>query len=124
MKFAPIPAPCMFRFKGLLIKTFFLNIYFVTFIGLECFEGMKAYKSLVADPSTGNKPIRLFRPDCNMKRLSDSMHRLHFECYDFDKTELTKCIKDLVRVDQDWIPEGEGYSLYIRPIVIATNPFL
>ena len=93
-------------------------------IGLECFEGMKAYKSFAAEPATGTKPIRLFRPDCNMQRLSDSMHRLHFACYDFDKDELTECIKELVRVDQDWIPDGEGYSLYIRPTVIATNPFL
>ena len=26
--------------------------------------------------------------------------------------------------DKDWIPSGEGYSLYIRPTVIATHPFL
>lgn len=27
-------------------------------------------------------------------------------------------------LDQDWIPSGEGYSLYLRPTVIATHPFL
>lgn len=26
--------------------------------------------------------------------------------------------------DEDWVPSGEGYSLYIRPTVIATHPFL
>ena len=26
--------------------------------------------------------------------------------------------------DQDWIPSGEGYSLYLRPTVIATHPQL
>lgn len=26
--------------------------------------------------------------------------------------------------DQDWIPTDEGYSLYIRPTVIATHPYL
>jgi branched-chain amino acid aminotransferase len=89
-------------------------------IGLECFEGMKAYRSLYGDPDQ----IRMFRPDCNMQRLSDSMHRLHFECYDFNQHELLECIKELVRVDKDWIPDGEGYSLYIRPTMIGTNPFL
>jgi branched-chain amino acid aminotransferase len=81
---------------------------------------MKAYKSLSPD----DKSLRLFRPECNMERLSNSMHRLHFPCFDFDQEEFVKCIKELVKVDQDWIPEGEGYSLYVRPTVIATDPFL
>ena len=87
--------------------------------GLQCFEGMKAYKSLNGDSS-----IRLFRPDMNMKRLASSMERLHLPGYDFDHDELIRCIKELMKVDQDWIPEGEGYSLYIRPTVIATHNFL
>ena len=87
--------------------------------GLQCFEGMKAYKSLNGDGS-----IRLFRPDKNMKRLQDSMDRLHMPGNDFDGTELTECIKELVRTDAQWIPEGEGYSLYIRPTVIATHKYL
>jgi branched-chain amino acid aminotransferase len=90
--------------------------------GLECFEGMKAYRSISAN-HTENQ-IRMFRPECNMQRLSDSMHRLHFECYDFNQNELLECIKELIRVDENWIPDGEGYSLYIRPTMIGTNPFL
>ncbi|UUZ82483.1 hypothetical protein LJK88_50470 [Paenibacillus sp. P26] len=35
-----------------------------------------------------------------------------------------QALKELVRVDQDWIPQGEGTSLYIRPFVIATEPAL
>ena len=87
--------------------------------GLECFEGMKAYKSLNNDGS-----IRLFRPDMNMKRLKSSMERLHMPGADFDPQQLIDCIAELVRIDQRWIPEGEGYSLYIRPTVIATHKFL
>ena len=30
----------------------------------------------------------------------------------------------MVLLDKDWIPNGEGYSLYIRPTVIATHQFL
>lgn len=87
--------------------------------GLECFEGMKAYRSSKDDSS-----IHLFRPDKNMERLTNSMERLHMPCYDFDNQELTKLIGELVKIDRDWIPSGDGYSLYIRPTVISTHPFL
>jgi len=86
--------------------------------GLECFEGMKAYKSLTDDS------LRLFRPDKNMERLRNSMERLSMPGYDFDPQELINCIAELVRVDRDWIPSGEGYSLYLRPTVISTHPYL
>lgn len=79
---------------------------------------MKAYKSL-KDGS-----LRLFRPDMNMKRLKSSMERLEMPGADFDAEELTKCIAELVRTDEKWIPEGEGYSLYLRPTVIATHRYL
>lgn len=85
---------------------------------LQCFEGMKAYKSLTEDS------LRLFRPDKNMKRLANSMERLNMPGADFDREEMTKCIAELVKLDQDWIPSGEGYSLYIRPTCISTHPFL
>lgn len=88
--------------------------------GLQCFEGMKAYKSLV-DPEDD---LRLFRPDRNMRRLSNSMRRLSCPGYDFDRQELTRCIAELVRIDKDWIPRGEGYSLYLRPTVVSTHPYL
>jgi branched-chain amino acid aminotransferase len=87
-------------------------------IGLQCFEGMKAYKGLADDS------VRLFRPDLNVKRLSQSMERLHMPGADFDQQELIECIAELVRTDEKWIPYGEGYSLYIRPTVIATHKYL
>ena len=87
-------------------------------LGLACFEGMKAYKAIPDDS------LRLFRPELNMKRLSGSMERLHMPGFDFDHSELIECIKELVRLDEKWIPSGEGYSLYLRPTCIATHPFL
>lgn len=92
--------------------------HFVSCIGLACFEGMKAYKTIP------DESLRLFRPELNMKRLSGSMERLHMPGFDFDRNELLECIKELVRLDSKWIPSGEGYSLYLRPTVIATHPFL
>ncbi|CAB9528400.1 Branched-chain amino acid aminotransferase [Seminavis robusta] len=87
--------------------------------GLQCFEGMKAYKAL-DDPNS----LHLFRPHKNMERLTGSMERLSMPGADFDNGELVKLIEELVKVDQKWIPRGEGYSLYIRPTVIATHRFL
>jgi len=66
--------------------------------------------------------VRLFRPDMNMKRLNTSCERLFLP--NFDGDQLVECIKELIRIDRDWMPEGEGYSLYIRPTAISTHPFL
>ena len=63
---------------------------------LECFEGMKAYKD-------SDGAVRLFRPDCNMARLNDSLETLHMP--QVDGHELTECIKSLLRVDEAYIPE-------------------
>lgn len=86
--------------------------------GLQCFEGMKAYRCQSDDS------VRLFRPDKNMTRLSSSMERLHLPGYDFDRDELLQCLKQLVWLDRDWIPQIDNYSLYLRPTVIATHPYL
>jgi branched-chain amino acid aminotransferase len=76
---------------------------------------MKAYKD-----KQGN--IRMFRPDKNMDRFYRSCKRLSLPT--FDKQQLLECIKELVRVDQRWIPNERGYSLYIRPTAIATQESL
>ncbi|KYQ90423.1 branched-chain amino acid aminotransferase [Tieghemostelium lacteum] len=82
---------------------------------LECFEGMKAYKD-----KDGN--VRLFRPMENMKRFNDSAKRICLPT--FNKEGCLDIIKKLVKLDQDWIPEGKGYSLYLRPTLIATQKTL
>lgn len=82
---------------------------------LQAFEGMKAYKD------TEGK-VRLFRPDMNMKRLNTSVERLSMPT--FDGAAFTELLKELIRIDSDWVPEGDGYSLYIRPTAISTHPFL
>ncbi|KAN0048170.1 hypothetical protein ACTA71_002565 [Dictyostelium dimigraforme] len=79
---------------------------------LECFEGMKAYKD-------ANGKIRLFRPDQNMNRFLNSAKRICLP--DFNKEAVVELIKKLCIMDKDWIPEGKGYSLYLRPTLIATQ---
>ena len=64
----------------------------------------------------------MFRPDCNMQRLNDSMTRLFMPSFDGDA--YLECIKELLRVEKEWIPKGEGYSLYLRPTAIGTHPYI
>lgn len=83
--------------------------------GIEVFEGMKAYRC--EDGS-----VQMFRPEENMMRLFNSANRLSLPT--FDKDELLKCISELVRLDQDWIPDSDSSSLYIRPTIISTEASL
>ncbi|MCI7303014.1 MAG: branched-chain amino acid aminotransferase [Clostridiales Family XIII bacterium] len=81
----------------------------------EMFEGLKAYK-------TKERKVQLFRPDMNAKRTNRTNDRLCIP--QIDETLYVEAIKALVHVDADWIPEKEGTSLYIRPFIIADEPFL
>ncbi|MGB2579475.1 branched-chain amino acid aminotransferase [Elusimicrobium simillimum] len=83
--------------------------------GQEVFEGMKAYKAK-------DGRILLFRPQENFKRLNASNDRLAIPQIDEDFA--LEALKKLVNIDKDWIPEGTGPSLYIRPFIIATQPNL
>lgn len=29
--------------------------------------------------------------------------------------------RELIKLDRDWVPKGDGYSLYIRPTGISTH---
>lgn len=83
--------------------------------GQTIFEGLKAYR-------TADGRILLFRPDKNFQRLNRSNARLSIPALD---PELAiEALRQLVAVDQDWIPSEEGTSLYIRPFIIATQSAL
>ena len=83
--------------------------------GQEMFEGLKAYK-------TEDGRILMFRPDKNIERANNSNRRLMIP--EIPADDFLQAMKELVRIDQAWIPTKEGTSLYIRPFVIATDPFL
>lgn len=80
--------------------------------GLEAYEGLKAYLD-------SNRKIRLFRPIMNMNRMNQSANALCMPT--FDSREFLSCIKELVRLDENWIPREKGYSLYVRPTIISTE---
>lgn len=83
--------------------------------GQAIFEGLKAYKT------PGNK-IQLFRARDNFKRLNRSARGLCIPELDIDFA--MEALKQLLRLEEKWIPETLGTSLYIRPFIIATDPFL
>ena len=83
--------------------------------GQEMFEGLKAYK---ADDGR----ILLFRPDKNIERARRRNRRLCIP--EIPEDIFLEALKTVVKVDADWIPTRPGTALYIRPFVIATDPFL
>lgn len=83
--------------------------------GQAIFEGMKAYH-------TEDGRVLLFRPRKNMERVNISNDRLCIPQIDVDYC--VECIKELIKVEKDWIPTEPGTSLYIRPFIIATDPHL
>ncbi len=83
--------------------------------GQEMFEGLKAYKS-------DDGRILLFRPDMNIKRANRSNRRICIP--EIPEDIFMEALKTVVKVDADWIPTKPGTSLYIRPFIIATDPFL
>lgn len=83
--------------------------------GQGIFEGLKAYR-------TADGKLQLFRPQANFKRFNYSAHKLCIP--QFDEAFALAALKELIRVERDWVPDAPGTSLYIRPTVIATDPFL
>ncbi len=83
--------------------------------GQSMFEGMKAYK-------TEDNKTYLFRPLKNIQRANNSNKRLCIP--EIPEEDFLQAIKELVKIDEEWIPKKKGSSLYIRPFVIATEPSL
>lgn len=83
--------------------------------GQEIFEGLKAYK-------TADGKVQLFRPDKNFARMNVSNERLSIP--PVDEEFCLKALLTLVELEKDWIPEKEGTSLYIRPFIFATDPYV
>ncbi len=83
--------------------------------GQEMFEGLKAYKTPSGD-------IQLFRPEKNIQRTNSTNERICIP--QLDEDDMLEAIKAVVDVDRDWVPTQEGTSLYIRPFIIATDPYL
>jgi branched-chain amino acid aminotransferase len=83
--------------------------------GQSIFEGLKAFK-------TQSGEIRLFRPQENFKRFNRSAQRMCIP--QFDEAFALAALKELLKIEKQWVPSEPGTSLYIRPTIIAMDPFL
>ena len=83
--------------------------------GQSTFEGLKAY---YIDEHT----IHLFRPEKNFERMNNSNERLCIP--KIDPKEFTEYIIEALKIEKEWIPKENGKSLYIRPMIVATDECL
>ena len=83
--------------------------------GQGVFEGLKAYR-------TAAGRIQLFPPLDNFRRLNRSNAILCIPR--FDENLAMEGLKELLKIEQDWVPRAPETSLYIRPTIFASDPFL
>ena len=79
------------------------------------FEGLKAYRLT-------DGRVSLFRADRNAHRMATGAARLSIPA--IDESLFVQGIAQLVATDADWVPSAPGTALYVRPTIIATEPFL
>jgi branched-chain amino acid aminotransferase len=81
----------------------------------EVFDGMKAFRG-------HDGVVRLFRPQKHAARLVASSERMCIPLQ--DSADVVESVVELVRLDRDWVPSAVGTSLYIRPVIIASEPYI
>ena len=83
--------------------------------GQAVFEGLKAFR-------TESGAIQLFRPKDNFKRMNNSSRLMCIP--DIDEAFVLDALKQLLVIEKNWVPSAPETSLYIRPTIIAMDPFL
>jgi branched-chain amino acid aminotransferase len=81
--------------------------------GLSVFEGLKAQRTPAGH-------IALFRPRDNARRLNRSAARLAMP--EVPEEFFVQSLRELVRLDQDWVPPCGLGALYIRPTLFSIDP--
>jgi branched-chain amino acid aminotransferase len=82
--------------------------------GQAIFEGFKAYRA--------GERIVTFRPEANAKRFNASARRLAMPALPSDL--FIAAADALISTEREWVPQGRGESLYLRPLMIATEAAL
>jgi len=83
--------------------------------GQAMFEGLKAFTGV-------DGKVRLFRAEANAHRMASGAPRLCMEAP--SEADMVKSFHALIRTDIDWVPKASGTALYLRPTLVATEPFL
>lgn len=80
--------------------------------GQSVFEGMKAFRM-------NDGKISIFRIQKHFERLQRTLNRMCMPELPFSLFE--EGLKQLIQLDQQFVPDAEGSSLYIRPLIFATE---
>lgn len=83
--------------------------------GQAIFEGMKVFRTEQGD-------IVLFRVNDYLDRLNRSADIVCIPHVDLSMLRAGLC--NLIELDKCWVPNNSGTSLYVRPFVVATEPYL
>jgi branched-chain amino acid aminotransferase len=80
--------------------------------GQAVFEGLKAFKQ----PDGG---VAVFRPDAHAARFRRSARRLALP--ELPEQTFIDAIDLLIQHDREWVPSGTEQSLYLRPLMFASE---
>jgi len=83
--------------------------------GQAIFEGIKAYKDDQGE-------AYIFRPADNFRRFNQSAERMNMPVV--PEEIFMEGMRQLIALDKDWIPGYKDHSLYIRPVMFATDEAL
>lgn len=84
--------------------------------GQAAFEGLKVFRGV-------DGKIRMFRPEANAERMQQSAHAIYMAPVPTDL--FVNACRLAVEKNRDYIPPYEtGATLYLRPILIGTQPKL
>jgi branched-chain amino acid aminotransferase len=82
--------------------------------GQACFEGLKAFVCKDGE-------VRIFRPDENARRISESSQ--YIQGPEIPDDIFINAVKKVVKDNIEYVPPyGSKGALYIRPVVIGTDP--
>jgi len=83
--------------------------------GQAIFEGVKAYKN-------PQEEARIFRPYENFSRFNISAERM--EMPKISEEIFIEGMKELVKLDANWIPSKPDHALYIRPFMFSSDEMI
>jgi branched-chain amino acid aminotransferase len=83
--------------------------------GQAVFEGLKAYRTSAGD-------VAVFRADAHGRRLQQSARR--FSLAEPPVELLRAAVCGVARTDAEWLPDDPNAGLYLRPVLMATEPSL
>lgn len=83
--------------------------------GQAVFEGMKAYY-------VNENTINLFRLDDHYERICNSSERMSIP--KLEKEAFIGSLKDLIKIDHEWVPKTPGHALYLRPFIFANQEYI